>query len=39
MSQINTDENILSETEAEQEETNNNLKFVPVRNDQGIKQH
>ena len=30
MSQINTDENILSETEAEQEETNNNLKFVPV---------
>jgi hypothetical protein len=30
MSQINTDENILSETEAEHEDTNNNLKLVPV---------
>jgi hypothetical protein len=30
MSQIDADENILSETEAEQQDTNNNLKLVPV---------
>jgi hypothetical protein len=30
MSQIDADENILSETEAEREDTNNNLKLVPV---------
>jgi hypothetical protein len=30
MSQINTDENILSETEAEHRESDNNLKLVPV---------
>lgn len=30
MSQTNTDENILSETEAEYEDSDNNLKLVPV---------